>query len=314
MLTRTLDHCHERLLSGNVTEGMQELVGSLHKLRSALAMPEWKEQVNACRRHPICEDLHLDPLTYRSFQKPRGYAGDAVMLDMIYGIKGDDVPTPSTELGKAIFNYTAGLGRSPMAVRYRRSLIATNVDELSRSNRSHKPRVLSIASGHLREAELTSAIQNSNLQDWVAIDSDEQSIRECSRSYGGSCIQPLKGSVRQILAGKFDLGQFDFIYAAGLFDYLGDAVSQALVARIYDMLTPGGRLLVANFAADFPDAGYMEAFMDWFLIYRSEQDMERMFKVLDGKDVRGVRVFTDPLNAIVYATAQKEPKHQLLTQ
>jgi SAM-dependent methyltransferase len=311
VLATTLDHCRERLLSGDVTEGMQELVGSLHKFRSALPLPDWQDHVAACRRHPIHQDLHLDPLTYRSFLKPRGYAGDAVMLDMIYGIKGDDVPAPTTDLGKAIFNFTAGLGRSPMAVRYRRSLIATYVDELNRPNRAKKPRVLSIASGHLREAELTNAVQAAQLQDWIAIDSDEQSIQECSRSYRHSCIQPMKGSVRQILAGKFDLGQFDFIYAAGLFDYLSDSVSQALISKIYDMLTPSGRLLIANFAAGFPDAGYMEAFMDWFLIYRSEADFERIFHVLDGKDARSLRIFTDPLNAIVYATAQKQPASKL---
>jgi hypothetical protein len=71
------------------------------------------------------------------------------------------------------------------------------------------------------------------------------------------------------------------------------------------MLKPGGKLLVANFAANFSDAGYMEAFMDWYLIYRSEKDMETMFDVLDKDHVRNIRVFTDPLSAIVYATAEK---------
>jgi len=305
MLAQTLDSCHSKLLDGNVREGMEELIGSLHRLRSSLPATDWKEKLTICRQHPILADLHLDPLTQRSFHKPRGYAGDAVMLDMIYGIEREQVPAPTTELGKAIFKYTAGLGRSPMAVRYRRSLIATNVDELSNSKQHKKPRVLSIASGHLREAELTQAVHSSNLHEWVAVDSDEESLRECSRSYGGSCIQPIKGSVRQILAGKFDLGHFDFIYAAGLFDYLSNSISQALVSKIFEMLKPGGKLMVANFAAGFPDAGYMEAFMDWWLIYRSEQDMEEMFKVLKGDDVTDKRVFTDPLNAIVYATAQK---------
>jgi hypothetical protein len=36
------------------------------------------------------------------------------------------------------------------------------------------------------------------------------------------------------------------------------------------MLKPGGRLLVANFLHDLPNVGYMESFMGWPLIYRSD--------------------------------------------
>jgi len=34
--------------------------------------------------------VHADPLTYRAFSKPRGYAGDAVMMDHIYGYRRED--------------------------------------------------------------------------------------------------------------------------------------------------------------------------------------------------------------------------------
>jgi len=180
------------------------------------------------------------------------------------------------------------------------------VDELTQAKAHQRPRILSIASGHLREVELSQAFITAKVEEWIAMDSDEQSLLECSRSYGGSCIRPVKGSVRQLLARKFALGEFDFVYAAGLFDYLNDSVAGALVSRIFELLKPGGKLLVANFAADFFDAGYMEAFMDWWLIYRSKQDMEAMVEVLDRDRVNNVEIFTDPMNAIVYATAQKK--------
>ena len=35
--------------------------------------------------------LHADPMARRSFEKPRGYAGDAVLLDDLYGLR---VPDP----------------------------------------------------------------------------------------------------------------------------------------------------------------------------------------------------------------------------
>jgi hypothetical protein len=57
-------------------------------------------------------------------------------------------------------------------------------------------------------------------------------------------VEPVKGSVRQILAGKFNPGQYDFVYAAGLFDYLAAPVAAALTRRIFDMTAPGGQMLI----------------------------------------------------------------------
>ena len=34
--------------------------------------------------HPLGELLHRDPFTRRGFDKPRGYAGDAVLIDYLY--------------------------------------------------------------------------------------------------------------------------------------------------------------------------------------------------------------------------------------
>jgi len=137
------------------------------------------------------------------------------------------------------------------------------------------------------------------------MDSDAQSVLECSRFYDGTCIRPVNGSVRHLLARKLDLGEFDFVYTTGLFDYLSDSVAKALISRMFEMLKPGGRLMVANLAADYLDAGYMEAFMDWRLIYRSKQEMAALFHILEGL-AKNVEIFTDPMNAIVYATAQKQ--------
>jgi len=39
---------------------------------------------SACQDHPIAKIILEDPYVRRAFDKPRGYAGDAVMLDFIY--------------------------------------------------------------------------------------------------------------------------------------------------------------------------------------------------------------------------------------
>jgi extracellular factor (EF) 3-hydroxypalmitic acid methyl ester biosynthesis protein len=119
------------------------------------------------------------------------------------------------------------------------------------------------------------------------------------------CRSRNKSSVRKVLNGKLTLGEFDFVYAAGLFDYLNAPIAGALISRMCEMLKPNGKLLIAKFLTGFTDAGYMEAFMVWKLIYRTEPEMQALLGVLDEKTATNMQTFTDPINAIVYATAEK---------
>ena len=49
---------------------------------------DWGEFARYVREnHELRQFLYQDPLTWRALDKPRGYAGDAVMMDYIYGIE-----------------------------------------------------------------------------------------------------------------------------------------------------------------------------------------------------------------------------------
>ena len=222
------------------------------------------------------------------------------MLDMIYDRHAPD--SSCSETGKAIFGYTAGIGRSPLAVRNRKSLIARMIDDVCAAR--GQARILSIACGHLREAEQSEAFAEQRMTEWVAIDQDAQSVEEC-RGYKGSVVRPIRGSVRDLLRGKLTSGDFDFVYAAGLFDYLNEAIAKALLSRMFSLLRYGGTMLVANFATGHVDAGYMEAFMDWRLIYRTNASMKNLVAHLGSRTPTSTRVFTDQWGAITYATAEK---------
>jgi extracellular factor (EF) 3-hydroxypalmitic acid methyl ester biosynthesis protein len=89
-------------------------------------------------------------------------------------------------------------------------------------------------------------------------------------------VQTVHGSVRHILARKLRPGTFDFEYAAGPYDYLADNVAQALAARMFEMVKPGGSMLIPNFAPQVRDRAYLETFMDWNLIYRDEYEMAQL--------------------------------------
>jgi hypothetical protein len=289
-----------------IDEGLDTLFDGLMGARANLTREEWLAMAAYLRtEHPVLEAVFGDPMTRRAFDKPRGYAGDAVMMDYLYGLhSAAEAEAQASELGRAVYRYIRNrpAGR---AVRFRREHLAGLIDELAAAK--HRPSVLAIAGGHLREVELSSAMAAGKLGRFVALDADADSLREVERCYSGMGITPIHASVRHILGRKVKLGTFDFVYAAGLYDYLNDGVAQALTARMFEMTNPGGQLLVPNFAPGVQDRAYMEAFMDWDLIYRDRQDMARLMEGIDPSQIESYRIYADPSNSVVYLLLKKGP-------
>ena len=92
-------------------------------------------------------------------------------------------------------------------------------------------------------------------------------------------------SVRTLLrrqGAKDRWGQFDFIYSMGLFDYLTPPVAKAVLARLYELLAPGGALVVGNYHEKNPGRFYMAYWCDWVLYYRTEVEMLALTQGLPG--------------------------------
>jgi extracellular factor (EF) 3-hydroxypalmitic acid methyl ester biosynthesis protein len=164
----------------------------------------------------------------------------------------------------------------------------------------HRPHILSVAAGHLREALLASAVKRRRLGRYIAVDSDQESLAEVQHSYGRFGVEAAVGTVRQLLTGRLNLGTFDFIYSTGLFDYLPLTAAQRLTWALFHMLRPGGRLLVANFLPGILDVGYMETYMDWKLIYRSRGDMVQLADEIPEQAIRDLRIFAEDNQNIIF--------------
>jgi hypothetical protein len=297
-----LDSVNEQLHAGWIAGALHELFDDLRGRREEEPQ-DWPAYARACLNHPVCSLLHQDPFTYRAFAKPRGYAGDAVMMDYIYGLgEAGEAARSATPLGRAIFQYM-DTRPSAKAVRYRRRLIAGLIDQVAERQGA---RVLALAAGHLREVELSGAIQAGRVEEFVAFDQDEASLGVVARDYAHLGVRTMPGSVRQILSGKAKLGQYDFVYAAGLFDYLSGPVAAALTCRMFEMTRPGGLMLIPNFLTGVRDVGYMEAFMDWRLIYRDHSDMMALAATLPQSAIKGSQVFDDNDDAITCLLVSKK--------
>lgn len=292
---------------GNICCGMARLGKRLSEARREFSRPDWLQFIDQrVRPHPLRAVVHRDPFTQRAFTKPRGYAGDAVMMDFIYG-RPPQILNGLPSLTRRLFQYCTTTA-APTAVRYRRQLLADTIDgEAERAGRAID--VVAVAAGHLREADLSSAIHDGRAA-VTAFDQDEQSLAVITRDYARYAVDARAGSVRHIIAGRTVLPASDLCYSAGLYDYLPDAAATRLSAAMFSSLRPGGVLLLVNFLPGISDAGYMESMMDWHLIYRSDAEMLRLLATVAPGDIAAVEQFHDPFDNITFLRATKVGQSQ----
>lgn len=287
-----------------VTTALPTIVNALLQKRKE-SWDEWRNWVQTVwRDSPLQQALMEDPFTSRSFARPRSYPGDAVLLDLIY--KHPSVAATvanSSDIGKAIYAYTSD-SPAPRAVRNRRTLLAKQIDREITEHSS--ARILSLACGHIREATQATLYASDRLARFLAIDQDVATLETVAADYRHiQAVHPQRGSVRQIIGRGIAAGCFDFIYAAGLYDYLPNGAAIALTRQLFGMLRSGGKLWVANFVPDIPDRGYMEACMDWWLTYRTAEEMESLLEGISPAELAAFRTFLEPEENIVFLEAQR---------
>lgn len=295
MLHRTLNAAWERLLADPKPVIVEELAKELAThYDEAISNDGLDSFVRDCQAHPIQTLLLADPYIDRAFRKPRGYAGDAVMLDYIYRPRElfADVVT------KAIHHATTN-SPNAQSILWRRDYIASVIRDIEAKNGSAQ--ILSVASGHMRELDVVGPLGCA--LSITAVDQDVESIAECQRSYPNYNITPECESVVKLLGKKWDNRKFDLIYSAGLFDYLNDQLAARLIGRMTAMLTNGGRLVIGNFTKDSHGRGFMAGHMDWQLTYRDPDDLVALLGAGSDSDI--TRAFRDAPDCVAYLEVQK---------
>lgn len=215
----------------------------------------------------------------RTNLRPKGYAGDSVMMEMIY--KNEYLGTSS--FGK-IFHKHPIETKAADAVRNRRIYITQLVNQQMKNSNLQDFKVLSVACGPAWEVQdffVTSPYKE--YAKFYLLDQDEEALEEAKKRLGsiekGRYLKQcefIHESVRTILKSKnpaISIGKFDVIYSMGLYDYLAFTVARVLTEKLYSMLKYGGLLIIGNFHERNETRKYMEYIMDWTLYYRDENDM-----------------------------------------
>jgi extracellular factor (EF) 3-hydroxypalmitic acid methyl ester biosynthesis protein len=246
-------------------------------------------------RKQMWDLISLSEFLLRTNLKPRGYAGDSRMLRLVYE---DEFRGPTV--------FSRFLHRHPLntpaaeAVRNRRAMLAHAMglaDKLA-FGRGSRARILSVASGSAWELNdvlnRPAAFERFSL---VLVDQDPEALAEADEviaalegRHGCAADVTLEcDSVRTMLRDadpRHRWGQFELVYAMGLFDYLTEPVARATLSRLYELVAPGGELVIGNFHRHHRTRIYMEYWMDWVLCCRTEDELLGLVQRLPDADCR----------------------------
>jgi hypothetical protein len=298
----TLDTSLDLIRAGEIAAGVDALAFGLRRAYDALPLEAWRAFADdVCADHPVSDALREDPFVYRAYAKLRGYPGDAGILDLIYGVEA--LPAGTSALGAALHAHDV---QSPAcrSVRERRALLVDAIDAAA-ERRPGTARVLSVACGHLREAQVSGAVLDGAVEAFHAVDQDPVSVALLRREHGPLGVTPHEASVKDLLVGRLSFDGLTLAYAAGLYDYLPTPVAARLTARLFAKLAPGGRVLVANFCPEVRDAATMDAVMAWRLIYRDEAEMREIAAAGPGGEIARQRIYRDSAGNVVYLEIER---------
>jgi hypothetical protein len=289
------------LLHDSPTEAIAQIEWSLRAVLKHSNPEKRDELIRVCREHSIHSCLLEDPYTRHAFQKPRGYPGDAALIDFCYGFNnpGPGESTLGLSIYRVMMNYP-----TVDSVRYRRGLIAHHIDQSSISA-GRPTRIASVACGHMREAVFSRAVRLGRVGQYLGIDQDPVSLAEVDKTLGCLGVVSLKEDIVRIAIKGMPEDDLDFVYAAGLLDYLADKLAIKLIQAMTESLRCGGKALIANALPEIPERGYMECIMDWHLLYRSEEDLAALAVKAVGQSDYRFETFSDPMSSFAYCVITK---------
>lgn len=283
-------------LDREMKEGATDQWALLTRRANQLLLPIAKDK-DALVRHKrytentVTRELRRNLQWEHAFVKPMGYPGDYQSMNVFYDqvITGDD---PYNRFLGAV----GLLSGEPVASRMQRLVQELREFRAAREAGEHL-HIMSIGSGSAREVRefFRRGYGAGASYSFTLVDQEEQALEYALPSiYGGIpsglssvMVSGMNTSFMEMLRPTQTFRHLppqDFIYSAGLTDYLSERLTRSLVAKLYDYLKPGGSVLIGNINDDMSGMFWSaECVLDWTMYFRSLNDMERIADGLEGE-------------------------------
>lgn len=247
------------------------------------ASPEaWQGLKRFSQRH-LDAFLLQAPFHARSKGKPLGYPGDFEIMRFIYERNFEG----ATLFAKAV-HLAAAETPGAALVRARKDMLKARLKaRLAAARPGESVRIASIAAGPSQEVfELLHEIDDvPGPIDIVLYDQDASALSFAfarlnrlveARWARRVRIRFLHDSIKRLLRDTAlfqDHAPFDVVICAGLYDYLDAHHASTLTRSLYASVRAGGELYVGNVVPELPTRWLMEQHLDWFLKYKSRDEM-----------------------------------------
>lgn len=238
-----------------------------------------REDLGSHLRREVLPYLLLTKTTERLYSKPRGYAGDFLTIELIYQNRPDGSGRIGPLLDHCFLNMPPG-----RAVRNRRKLLAREINKIIAQKESSAAWITSLACGPAAEIfDVFDQIDDPSHLLATLIDMDLQALAFVSDRMNKKKLKNqmklINVNIVYLAAGRehMNVKDQDLVYSVGLIDYFNDKFVIKLLDFIYKLLKPGGKVILGNFHPCNPSKALMDYVLDWRLIHRTEDDMNRLF-------------------------------------
>lgn len=240
-----------------------------------------KEEVGGWVQQELLPYMLITENGERWYSKPRGYAGDYLTIEMIY----QNTPKGTGRLGKLLDRCFLNVAPS-MAVQNRRALLEDEVNNVLKEKKEGEvTRITSMASGPARELfDVLSKSNGGRNIEATLIDMDADALRfvedNAREAKFLDRITLVNENLFVLAIGRkeFQVEPQDLVYSIGLIDYFTDKYTLKLIDFAHSLLRPGGKLILGNFHPRNGAKAFMDYVLDWRLIHRTEDDMNRLFE------------------------------------
>ncbi|NCC73711.1 MAG: class I SAM-dependent methyltransferase [Sphingobacteriia bacterium] len=231
-----------------------------------------------------------------SYTKPFGYNGDFFIIEKIYQHFVN--PHPYYRKWDDFFHRLP----AAIAVVNRKKLAVEILTKLSRKRREEQTSVLILGSGPVTEVnEFLTAAPNPYMH-FDLVDLDKRAIAY-AKSKNRLFLNQLNFINQNVIRYEPDR-HFDLIWSAGLFDYFRDKHFVYLLKKFYQLVKPGGEMIIGNFNVENPSRKIMEVLGDWFLYHRSADDL-LYFALQSGIPIENISVVAEPLGINLFLRLTK---------
>jgi hypothetical protein len=274
-------------------------VGDLIRLCASLRQNtrDWLHIRHLLRSHPTMRRLmREDPLVFHAAQP------NAVRLDLLLDHPAAaPLLADTSRAGRDLFAVTRALPWCS-AHRDRHAMMVRMVDAVAAEIPGAS--ILTLGASHLREA--ADVTQLGRLGRWVVLEEDAERRQALRQGLPpGVPLQMLRCSLRGFTRNAARKGCFDLIYLPKAPLFWPAPATAALVGAAFEVLKPGGRLLLCAPGAPVPEAAWIDTYLEQTPRWTMPRDMEAMLTAVDPAACASRQIFPSVDGHVMYGILRR---------